>query len=114
MTKPDRLSQLYSHLAQSPNDSFLLYCIALENIKNENFQEALVYFNRIIKQDPNYTATYYHLGKLYERINEKEKAIECYNAGLAVTLKLNDTHAHTELAGAKNELINDFDVEFDD
>ncbi|MFN3940076.1 MAG: tetratricopeptide repeat protein, partial [Chitinophagales bacterium] len=114
MTKTDRLAQLFTYLEQNPNDSFLLYCVALENIKLHNYQEALTYFNQIINNEPDYIATYYHLGKLYERLDNTQKAIETYETGLAIAQKLNDRHAHAELAEAKNALINDFDVEFDD
>ncbi len=114
MNNINRLEQLLQFLEESPDDAFVNYCLALEYIKNEDFETALQYFQYLIENHPNYTGTYYHLGKLYENLNNRDKAIQIYDAGLAITRRLEDRHAYSELLAAKNELVNDFDIEFDD
>ncbi|MBC8047397.1 MAG: tetratricopeptide repeat protein [Fimbriimonadaceae bacterium] len=109
----DRLKQLQQFLEESPNDSFLKYCLALEYEKMAEPEKALQYFGELMRDDENYAATYYHLGKLYEKLNRKEDAEETYNKGLQVTQLIKDQHSYSELLNAKNELINDYDVEFD-
>ncbi|HET8964107.1 MAG TPA: hypothetical protein VFM99_09430 [Chitinophagales bacterium] len=114
MNNINRLEQLLQFLEQSPDDAFLNYCIALEYIKKEDFDAALRYFNYLIDNHPEYTGTYYHLGKLYVRLHKKEDAIKIYDSGLVITKRLEDHHAYSELLSAKNEILNDYDVEFDD
>jgi len=55
---------------------------------------------RLVEDHPNYTGTYYHLGGLYEKINQTEKAKNIYRKGLEVAKKLNDDHAYRELFSA--------------
>lgn len=54
--------------------------------------------------DPDYVGTYYHLGKLYEEIEEGEKALEIYQKGIEIAKKIKDQHALSELMGAKMNL----------
>ncbi|MBC8172576.1 MAG: tetratricopeptide repeat protein [Chitinophagales bacterium] len=109
----DRLKQLLQFHETSPGDSFLQYCIALEYDKVGEPEKSLEYFLQLLKNDENYVATYYHLGKLYEKLGKKEDAENTYTKGLAVAQVQKDNHAYSELLNAKNELVNNFDIEFD-
>lgn len=110
----NRLSQLLQFLQENPKDPFLKYCLALEYEKAGDNTQALVYFTNLQTEHTHYVATYYHLGKLYEKINEKDKAEQTYIQGLMVAQEVKDRHAYSELLNAKNELVNNFDVEFDE
>ena len=48
--------------------------------------------------------TYYHLGKLYEIINQKDDALITYEKGIAIAKKVKDQHALNELMGVYNTL----------
>jgi hypothetical protein len=45
------------------------------------------------------------LGKLHEKLNDPDNAQKIYEAGLLITKKLNENHAHKELRGALDELL---------
>ena len=100
----DRIEQLKSFLEKTPNDAFLNYALATEYVALGKDDLALVIFEKLRNSDPEYFATYYHLGKLYERIDEEDKAIEIYEQGMEITKKLGEKHAFGELRGVYEEL----------
>ncbi len=68
----------------SGKDSFLQHALALEYIKIGHEDEARSLFNEILKREPTYLGSYYHLGKLLERIGDAEKAMSVYKKGMEV------------------------------
>ena len=101
----ERLEQLFEFLNQNPNDSFVKFAIALEYIKRNDDAKAQEYFSDIVKNDSGYVGTYYHLGKLQERIGQNENAIKTYESGMKIAQQKNDTHAFSELRQALDELM---------
>lgn len=95
-----RLEQLKEMLRGRPDDSFLLYAIAQEYTKQDNKTEALLFFDNLLKINPNYTGAYYHLGKLYESLGDVANAIDTYKKGLEITRQRGAHHDHNELKGA--------------
>jgi tetratricopeptide (TPR) repeat protein len=101
----NRIEQLQSFLAESPDDNFLIHALALEFVKQGDEQSALSSFLKNLENSPAYVPTYYHLGKLYERIDETEKAIEIYQKGMEAAKNAGDNHAFSELRSVHDELI---------
>jgi len=102
--KTDRLTQLLQFLAENPKDSFLIYAIATEYVNKGEEATALSYFEKLLENDPNYVGTYYHLGKLYERLERFEEAFETYKNGKIIAKSTGKQHAYNELLGAENML----------
>jgi Tfp pilus assembly protein PilF len=100
----ERINKIKEFLVQSPTDSFLQHALALEYIKMENDAEARKLFEEILERDPTYTGSYYHLGKLLERVGETEKALLCYERGMEECKKLGDQHSYNELQAAYEDL----------
>ncbi len=100
----ERINKIKEFLVQSPTDSFLQHALALEYIKMENDGEARKLFEQILERDPTYTGSYYHLGKLLERVGETEKALLCYERGMEECKKLGDQHSYNELQAAYEDL----------
>ena len=100
----DRIEQIKTFLNDTPNDAFLNYALATEYVALGDDDKALEIFLKLVAEQPDYSATYYHLGKLYERIDEDDKAEKAYEQGLEVTKRLGEKHAHGELRGAYEEL----------
>jgi len=97
-----RLNKLMEFLESDPNDPFILYALATEyNVQNDT-EKALSYYLQLINKHPDYVGTYYHLGKLYEKQQQSERAIEIYKEGMAAARRKNDNHAFSELQGAYN------------
>lgn len=99
-----RFQQLQALLQDNPQDSFLLFAIAKEYEKAQDWQEALAYYLKLLEQDAGYIGAYYHLAKLYEKIEQPEKALEVYQRGMDLATAIGDRHALSELAAAKLNL----------
>lgn len=99
----DRISKLKAFLQESEEDSFLKHALALEYIKTGNDYEARKLFDEILKREPGYIGSYYHLGKLLERIGETEEALKIYAQGMKMATAVNDTHSFNELRAALQE-----------
>ena len=100
----NRIEQLKSFLAQSPNDPFLHHALALEYVKAEDDITAQTYFERNLHADETYLATYYHLGKLLERKGRADEAMSIYEKGMATARAGNDNHTYNELQAAYEDL----------
>lgn len=101
----DRIEKLKEYLKANDKDSFLQHALALEYIKIGNDTDAERLFNEILEREPGYIGSYYHLGKLLERVGQTEKAIDIYAKGMVEAKRAGDNHAYNELQGAHDELI---------
>jgi len=61
-------------------------------------------FENILNKDENYIGSYYHLGKLLERNDERESAIKWYELGMLKAKEVGDGHAYNELQAAWEDL----------
>jgi tetratricopeptide (TPR) repeat protein len=106
-----RLEQLQKYLAEQPNDAFLLFAIAKEYEGLGDKKWALHYYLTLHETTPQYVGLYYHLGKLYEKLEQPDKALETYKTGMVVAKKEKDMHAFSELAAAKMNVSDEDDDE---
>ncbi len=100
-----RLNKLLEFLESEPNDPFVLYALATEYNAQKDIEKALSYYLKLVDEHPDYVGTYYHLGKLYEKTEEAEKAIVIYKQGMTASRKKGDNHAYSELQGAYNSAM---------
>jgi tetratricopeptide (TPR) repeat protein len=100
-----RIEQLQEFLKDDINDSFLRYALALEYVREEKNDTAIDCFLKLIRDDENYIASYYQLGKLYELLNEVKKAMETYKNGIEIAQKIDNKKTLLELQEAYNMLI---------
>ena len=101
----DRIEKLKEYLKTNDKDSFLQHALALEYIKAGNDLEAKDLFNEILRREPTYIGSYYHLAKLLERMGNEEKAIKIYERGMEEAKKAGDNHTYNELQGAYEDLV---------
>ncbi|MFT3827837.1 MAG: hypothetical protein QM731_28225 [Chitinophagaceae bacterium] len=101
----DRINKLREFLLKNPDDSFLKHALALELIKTGDEATARRLFEEILTHDPSYTGSYYQLGKLLERTDNKALAIEWYEKGMAAARAAGDNHAYNELQSAYEDLV---------
>ncbi|KIO75409.1 hypothetical protein TH53_20770 [Pedobacter lusitanus] len=97
-----RLNKLLSFLATEPNDPFILYALATEYNSLNDTEQAFHYYHKLIEDHPSYVGTYYHLGKLYQKHGQTDKATEIYQLGMKRAREKGDGHAFSELQGAYN------------
>ena len=96
----DRIEKLKNYMKDAEKDSFLQHALALEYIKVGNDEEARKLFNEILKREPTYIGSYYHLGKTLERLGDGAKALRIYERGMEVAKMLEDSHSYIELQAA--------------
>ena len=96
----DRITKLKEYMKTAEKDSFLQHALALEYIKVGNDDEARKLFNEILKREPTYIGSYYHLGKTLERLGDLPKALRVYKRGMEVAESASDHHSYTELQAA--------------
>jgi len=102
-----RLDHLQKMLRDQPNDSFLLFALAKEHEKNGELKKAMIVYEKLRKNDPDYVGLYYHLAALYAESEQPQLAKKTYEDGIKVAGKQNDQHALAEL---KNAFVN-FELE---
>ncbi|WP_028566951.1 tetratricopeptide repeat protein [Salisaeta longa] len=96
----DRIEQLEAFLAEDPDDTFTRFALAQEHLKQDAPERALAYFEDLVATDPGYVGTYYHLGKLYERMGRTEDAIATYEQGIEHARAQKQTKDLSELQDA--------------
>lgn len=100
----ERIEKIKTFLQSSPDDLFLNHALALEYIKIGEDDLAQNCFEKNRLNDPKYVATYYHLGKLQERLKRNTEALETYQQGMIIAKELKDQHSYNELFGAFEDL----------
>jgi len=100
-----RLNKLLEFLAADPNDPFVLYALATEYNSSNDQEKAFEYYHKLVSDHPTYVGTYYHLGKLYEKNQETDQAVEIYKKGMQAAREKRDNHAFSELQGAYNSAM---------
>ena len=100
----NKIDQLKEFLKATPNDSFLQHALALELIKLGNDEDAKLLFENVLLNEPAYVGSYYHLGKLLERIDNFPAALKMYELGMRQAKLAKDNHSYNELQGALEDL----------
>jgi tetratricopeptide (TPR) repeat protein len=100
----NRLEMLLRYFEDDPADPFNIYGLALEYLKSDQ-QKSRKLFEKLLVDHPQYVPTYYHAAKLYQELNDKERAIATYEKGMQVALNSNELKAHRELKSAYDELM---------
>jgi Tfp pilus assembly protein PilF len=101
----NRIEILKGFLKDNPDDSFSRYALALEFVKLGQNDEALREFEAVGKNDPDYVATYYQLGQLYQKLGLKHEAEKTFRTGITVAAKMGDEHTRSELEAALETLV---------
>lgn len=100
----ERVEKLLAYLNASPDDNFLQHALGLEYVREGKDEEARALFENILKRDPFYIGTYYHLGKLLERRGDIDAALHCYHKGMDAAKTIDSRKAYHELETAWLEL----------
>ena len=96
----DRLAKLQQMLAREPNDTFLLYGIALEHKKLNDPKQAIEFLDRVIALDPGYCYAYHQKGLVFESSGDLDAAKRSYRDGIEAAKRKGDAHAQGEIEAA--------------
>jgi tetratricopeptide (TPR) repeat protein len=102
-----RIEQIKAFLKDTPQDAFLNYALAIEYIGLDESDKAKSIFIQLLDWHPDYTATYYHHGKLLLKEGKKEDAISIFNIGIKKAELQKELHTAAELRSALNEILYD-------
>lgn len=95
-----KITDLEALLEERPDDPFIIYALAREYEKlPAGSLQALLTYEHLVTQHPDYVATYYHYAKLLYIGGNRNEAIRLVNLGIAAGLKAGDLHAVSELKG---------------
>lgn len=95
-----RMQQLRRMLERTPDDPFLLYGIALEYKKTNDFDNAIEYLDRALRADAGYCYAYFQKGQVLESRGDLEAARRIYREGIEAATRKGDEHARSEIEGA--------------
>jgi Tfp pilus assembly protein PilF len=101
----NRIEILKGFLQENADDSFSRYALALEYVKLGQNDDAVREFESVQKKDPDYVATYFQLGQLYQKIGQTHEAEKTFRSGITVAAKIGDDHTRGELEGALEALL---------
>jgi len=97
----NKLNQLKTLLVASPEDSFLLFAIAKEYEKMENWEMTIQWLEQLRKQDMDYGGLYYHLAFAYSEIEDTSTALTICDLGIDILENQKDIHLLKELQNLK-------------
>ena len=100
-----RIELLKGFLQETPNDSFSRYALALEYVKLGQLEDARKEFETVRTNDPDYLATYYQLGQLYQKMSLSHEAEKTFRTGISVAIRQKDAHTQSELEAALESLV---------
>jgi predicted Zn-dependent protease len=100
----DRLAVLRQFVAQSPDDPFPRYGLAMELVSRGALDEACQAFQELVDRMPDYVATYLMYGNALASIGDRARAAEMYRRGAEVSARRGDGHARSENLAALDAL----------
>lgn len=99
-----RLQKLLEMYHENPQDTFVLYALAIEYKGLNQNDLALDYFQKCLQQDSQYVPAYYQLALLYIRLNNEVEAINYLNKGLSFLKNSTDLKTKNEFQSLKDEI----------
>jgi len=104
LVEQTRIEFLEERLQADPNSTFVRYALAMEFVNAGRNEEAWTHFEHLLTHHPEYSAAYYHAGKLLVRTGRPEDARQVLAKGIDVAGKQGNLHARSELEAALEEL----------
>lgn len=93
----ERRKKLEAMLETNPRDSFLLYGLAMEHLKEGNSEEGILRLKIVTEIDPDYTAAFFQLGQVLSQAGATDEARTWLEQGIAAARKTGDAHAASEM-----------------
>jgi tetratricopeptide (TPR) repeat protein len=95
--KNDRLQQLFEIFETNEQDSFIVYAIAHEYQKMEDWDMAMEWYKKLYSIAPDYLGMYLQWSRVAVQLNQNEKAIELLEEGIRWAIEKKDLKTKGEL-----------------
>ncbi|MSR59694.1 MAG: tetratricopeptide repeat protein [Planctomycetaceae bacterium] len=99
-----RRQKLEALLAESPEDSFLNYALAMQCSADGDQPAAIERFDWLIERDPQYVAAYFQLAQIVVERGETDRARQLLTRGIEMARRAGDDHAEGEMRGFLEQL----------
>jgi predicted Zn-dependent protease len=100
----DKVAMLNEILTQDPQNAFARYGLAMEYAGQGNAASALMEFDRLLADHPDYTAGYFMAAQTLAKSGDNPRAIEYLRRGLDSAQRTGNQHAHSEMQAMLDEL----------
>jgi len=100
MSSVSRLEQIEKMLAGSPDDVFLNFALAMEQVKAGQHEQAIARFERVTQLDPNYVPAYTQLSRTFITLGRKDEAKAALSRGVEAATRAGDKHAVSKMSDA--------------
>jgi tetratricopeptide (TPR) repeat protein len=100
----DRKVALRQILEENPSDPLARYGLAMEHVKEQDYQAAVAEFEKLLAVSPGYLYAYFHAGQALEKLGRLDEARNMYERGIQVASAAGDHHARSELAAALEQI----------
>jgi predicted Zn-dependent protease len=91
-------------LAQSPDDAFARYGLAMEYSRTGDVERALEEFAKLLSSHPDYTAGYFMAAQTLARANRVPEARKMLVEGISSSVRTGNAHAQSEMTAMLTEL----------
>lgn len=99
MTAINRRQKLEDLLQREPNDPFLLFGLAMEDLREGKANDGINRLIALAEAHPNYSAAYLQLGQALVGVGRDDEAKRWLEQGIAAAQRAGDTHAAGEMHG---------------
>jgi predicted Zn-dependent protease len=100
----DKIAALREILALDAKNSFARYGVAMELAGRGETGEALVEFDTLLENDPEYTAGYFMAAQTLAKAGRIREAAERLKAGIGCAARSGNGHALSEMQAMLDEL----------
>jgi tetratricopeptide (TPR) repeat protein len=100
MTDSDRIARFKKVIAMDPNSETTLFGLGQAYLEDGRLEEAAQAFYKVIELKPDYTAAYYILSTVLDKLDRKEELLKVLEAGVKAGDKTGD-HIPTQKMRAK-------------
>lgn len=95
----NRRQKLESLLAESPDDSFLHYALAMQCAADGDDPGADQRMTTLLEIDPHYVPAYFQLAQIVVRLGDSNRARQLLARGIETARRAGDDHAEGEMRG---------------
>lgn len=100
----NRREKLEAMLAESPDDAFIRYALALAYASEGDATQAAGSLESLLETDSHYVPAYFQLAQLHVQLGQPESAKPVLARGIEMARRAGDSHAEDELRGLLSQL----------
>lgn len=100
----DRIAALSEILAESPNDAFARYGLAMEYSRLGQVDRAMEEFGKLLTANPDYTVGYFMAAQMLAAADRTDEAKRMLIDGIASARRTGNTHAQSEMTAMLEDL----------